>query len=248
MNKQKGFFINEKSEKSKKNKIMFLIITAHPDDETIFSGGILARYPHNSFVFCSSHGLGFAKKKSERKTLKKIREKEFKNAMKKLGVKFEIIDDIDRLNYHSMLKRLGNEKTQDRIKTLLKPKIKKLVLDLKPNFVITHNSFGEYGHFLHKTIYKAVFEALKEIKKDFNNYKEVSKLKLMTFAPKLKIRNINTNRLLKTKHQTINYKIILSKSEFNKKLSALKCYSSQKSVFEANKEMDFRVENYHLVF
>ncbi|MGB9749084.1 MAG: PIG-L deacetylase family protein [Candidatus Woesearchaeota archaeon] len=242
---------NKAAKKENKNKFIrfskfsrFLIITAHPDDETIFSGGLLSRFSRSSFVFCSTHGLGVAKNSKERKEVKKKREKEFKNALKKLNVKFKIANNIDDLNYHLWLEKYGAEKTFNKIKELLKPMIKNLALNFKPNFIVTHNSLGEYGHFLHKTIYRIVYETFRELREEF---REFSGLKLLTFAPELRIRNINTNRLLKTKHQKVHLRLILSDTELDKKLMALKCYSSQKSIFDTNNEDDFRVENYHIV-
>jgi LmbE family N-acetylglucosaminyl deacetylase len=239
-----------KNKENKKRVVLFsksskfLIVTAHPDDETIFSGGLLSRFNRNCFVFCATHGLGAAKNCKEREKVKKIREKEFRNALKKVNAKFKIADNVDNLNYHLWLDEYGAEKTFAKIRELLKPVINNLILTFKPNFIITHNSFGEYGHFLHKTIYRIVYEAAREAKKEFS---EFSDLKLLTFAPELKIRNIHTNRILKTKHQKIHFRLVLSDTELNKKLGALKCYSSQESIFDANREEDFRIENYHIV-
>jgi len=225
-------------------KSRFLIITAHPDDETIFCGGLLSRFNNNSFVLCATHGLGFAKNTRKREEIKMIREKEFKNALKTLGVKFRILEEIDKLNYHSLLKRFGAKETFNRITSILKPVIKEFVIKFEPDFIVTHNSFGEYGHFLHKSIHKIVYKAFKEIKSQSDGFKD---LKLLTFAPELRIRSIHTNRMLKTRHKGIDCRLILSNKEFNRKLSALRCYASQESIFDTNKKEDFRIENYSLV-
>ena len=104
-----------------------VLVVAHPDDESLWFGGMLVRYAEWDWtVVCST----VPRKDSERAELK------FLSACDALGVKAEL---------------LGIEETGAR--DPLPPEellyIHEFVQKLKPDLVVTHGPVGEYGHLHH---------------------------------------------------------------------------------------------------
>ena len=218
-----------------------LSVVAHPDDETLFAGGFLSSFKDNAFVLCVSHGLGEATNASERSVLRRTRALEFKRATKTLGVKSRILDCVDKLNYEDKLLSFSKDYVENLIFNVLKDKIEEYFLRIKPDLVLTHNSFGEYGHFLHRTVHRLVVSVAKNFfDKGFN-------FRLLTFAPKLKILNIKTGRWLNTKHNSVDYKFVLNDRVFSVKEKALSCYKSQLYIMSKDLSRErLGVEGFHL--
>lgn len=110
-----------------------LIVTAHPDDETIFAGGLLQLYRRRPWkVICvtdgNADGAGEARKK------------DFENACARLKVdSYEVLGFPDifekRLQIAELIECLGKE---------------------EPSEVFTHGPLGEYGHPHHQDVCLAV--------------------------------------------------------------------------------------------
>ena len=116
---------------SKKN--YNLIVTAHPDDETIFMGGLIQSQPGPWHVICVTDGNGDGRAKE--------RSIELQKACQKLGVKkLDQWDFPDRYEQRLNLKQL-----EDKLGELP-----------RPNMVYTHGPFGEYGHPHHQDVSIAV--------------------------------------------------------------------------------------------
>jgi LmbE family N-acetylglucosaminyl deacetylase len=115
-----------------------LVVIAHPDDETIWMGGILLRNKKNwnTTIVCLC-------RESD-----KDREPKFKKASKILGVKGDIYDLDD--------KNLDTNLDQNLILEILKK------FRNKYDLIFTHNSNGEYGHIRHKDVHEGVLSALKQ--------------------------------------------------------------------------------------
>jgi LmbE family N-acetylglucosaminyl deacetylase len=109
-----------------------LVVVAHPDDETIFFGGLLQAYRRKPWhVVCVTDGQG------------QKRQEDFLNACRKLKVaRPEIWDFPDvydqRFDIDRLAKRLGS---------------------LSPTEIFTHGILGEYGHPHHQDICVAVHRA-----------------------------------------------------------------------------------------
>lgn len=130
-----------------------LCVVAHPDDETFFAGGTIAKLVNNGHVvklitatrgeagelgnppLCTQEELG------------DVREQELRNAAKILGIsQIFFLDYIDATLYKIPVKELSQ-------------KIKKIILDEQPDIVITFNKEGGSRHPDHMQINKATTKA-----------------------------------------------------------------------------------------
>lgn len=118
-----------------------LLLVAHPDDETIFFGGIVQQNPKSFHIVCVTDGNADGRG-SERK-------KEFEKACVLLGAdSFEMWDFPDIYE-----QRLDQGSLQTKIKTLG-----------AFDEVFTHCPYGEYGHPHHQDVSRAVFDVFPEQK------------------------------------------------------------------------------------
>ncbi|MEK6554244.1 MAG: PIG-L family deacetylase [Bdellovibrionota bacterium] len=122
----------KKSQKKKYN----VVICAHPDDETIFFGGLIQKYKtHPWLVACATDGNadGMGAKRAE----------DFKKACRQLGVAETVMFGFpDVFN-----QRLNIEALQEKI------------AELPEAFAIyTHGPVGEYGHPHHQDVGLATFQ------------------------------------------------------------------------------------------
>lgn len=117
-----------------------LIVVAHPDDETIWMGGTILRYPNISwtiFALCRAND-------SER-CQKFLRVIKFYNAR-------GIISDLEDEGVLTLKESLPE------IKKRIKKELKERVFD----YVFTHGPEGEYGHLKHKGIHCIVKRLVQE--------------------------------------------------------------------------------------
>ena len=114
-----------------------LMIVAHPDDETIFGGGMILKETGWK-VLVVTDGSGDNNDS-------KVRQNEFENAMLKLGV-----SDYEFLNYPDALSTIPyNESDVER-------DIADTINSRKFTKIVTHNENGEYGHIIHKSVHNIV--------------------------------------------------------------------------------------------
>lgn len=123
-------------------KNSFLVITAHPDDETYGLGGSIMKFKdqgHEVSVFIMTDGV------TARHNVKSLQKQAAENACKKLGVDNIIFGDLpdQRLDEIALLE-------------VIKP-ISKVISDIKPNIVFTHH--GGDANQDHRTIFNATIVA-----------------------------------------------------------------------------------------
>jgi len=115
-----------------------LIVTAHPDDETIFFGGLLISRPKSdTHVICVTDGNADG--------LGEQRAKDFHSALEDLQVTGEMLSHPDkyeqRLDIEALIETLNNYSADE---------------------VYTHNALGEYGHPHHQDVCFAVHNSFHE--------------------------------------------------------------------------------------
>lgn len=142
-----------------------VVIAAHPDDETAFAGGMIAKYAaegHDVHILLSTRGEGGEMGDPPvctRDELGAFREREAQAAAAALGV-----SRVHFLPYHDPV--VGPEDTLYHIDATLEEfsaAIAEVLSGLKPDIVLTHGTNGEYGHPQHIFTHEAVFAALKQI-------------------------------------------------------------------------------------
>ena len=139
-----------------------LAISAHPDDETLFSGGTLAMYAqkgHDVYILETTRGEGGEVGEpplTARENLAAFREQEARRAARKLGVRdiffLPYIDPYMEINGIARRIEISMEEFAGAIKAHIK--------QIGPDLVITHGSNGEYGHPQHIYTHRATRLAL----------------------------------------------------------------------------------------
>jgi LmbE family N-acetylglucosaminyl deacetylase len=139
-----------------------LVVSAHPDDETLFSGGTLAMYAqkgHNIFILETTRGEGGEVGEpplTARENLAAFREQEVRQAARILGAR-----DIFFLPYIDPYMEInGIARRIDAPLANFAATIETYAQKIDPDLVITHGSNGEYGHPQHIYTHRATRLAL----------------------------------------------------------------------------------------
>ncbi len=142
-----------------------LVVSAHPDDETMFAGGLLARYAHDGHeltILCSTRGEGGEvgdPPVCEPARLGEVRETEMRCAGAALGARevafLDYVDPNMEIDGVAMRIDASLDEFAEAIRTYLER--------VQPDVVVTHGSGGEYGHPQHIFTHQAVFEAIRRL-------------------------------------------------------------------------------------
>lgn len=117
---------------------MRLLVVAHPDDEAIFFGGLVQKFPNDFHIVCATDGNADGRGQ-ERKS-------EFEKSCRALGAdSFEMWDFPDIYE-----KRLDMAKLVEKIKSLASPTLTE---------IYTHGPLGEYGHPHHQDVCYGVYQS-----------------------------------------------------------------------------------------
>ena len=142
-----------------------LVVSAHPDDETLFAGGTLAMYAQKGndiFILETTRGEGGEVGEPPLTTKDKLgplREQEVRQAAEALGARdiyfLPFIDPHMEIN--------GIARRIDAPLDVFAAAIGDYISKVQPDLVITHGSDGEYGHPQHIHTHQATRMALKNI-------------------------------------------------------------------------------------
>jgi len=148
--------------------MLVLAIVAHPDDETMLTGGVLAllaRAGAAVHYLCATRGEGGEVGEPPvcaREELGFVREREMRCAAQALGgASVSFLDYVDPL--------VGeNEELHPYTTDIdgLVARIEAYIQQLNPGAIITHGSEGEYGHPAHKLTHQAVRAAVYRMGQD----------------------------------------------------------------------------------
>jgi LmbE family N-acetylglucosaminyl deacetylase len=142
-----------------------LVVSAHPDDETLFAGGTLAMYAQKGndiYILETTRGEGGEVGEPPLTTKDKLgpfREHEVRQAAEALGVR-----DIFFLPFRDPHMEInGTARRIDAPLDVLAAAIGEHIGKIQPDLVITHGSTGEYGHPQHIHTHQATRMALKNV-------------------------------------------------------------------------------------
>ena len=139
-----------------------LVVSAHPDDETLFTGGTLVMYAeegHDVYILETTRGEGGEVGEpplATRENLGAVREREVRKAARALGAR-----DIFFLPYIDPHMEIGGTPRHIDIPIHdCSRAIAEHIIKIQPDLVITHGSNGEYGHPQHIYTHEATRLAL----------------------------------------------------------------------------------------
>ena len=139
-----------------------LAVSAHPDDETLFSGGTLAKYAqkgHDVYILETTRGEGGEVGEpplTTRENLAAFREQEVRRAAGILGARnIFFLPYIDPYMEINGIPRRIDVPLEDFTRA-----IAEYISQIDPDLIITHGSNGEYGHPQHIYTHRAVRLAL----------------------------------------------------------------------------------------
>ncbi len=204
-----------------------LAFFAHPDDETLLCGGLLALLSnsnHNVHFLCCTRGEGGECGEPPvctQKQLGAIRELELTCAVQALGGKtLKFLDYLDPL--------VGDENTlfsftQDYEK--LSARLADYLKTNDINVLITHGSSGEYGHPGHLTVYQVTKETIGR------EFPEMIWYTVQAYYPK------SAKPHILNKNDKADWIIDISKV-IGEKIKAALCHKSQNALFVRRKSKE----------
>ncbi|MDF2565230.1 MAG: mshB [Massilibacillus sp.] len=205
------------------NSYSILLIYAHPDDETVFTGGLISQCVFKGKeVYLISATRGEAGKTSglcTREQLSKVREEELREAAKILGIK-----DIIFLGY-------SDGKLNEVNQLEITQRIAAIIRRIRPDIIVTFGPDGATGHKDHKAIHVFASEAVsiageQKCESIAGKVFKVPKVYYVALATKIK------------KAWAIHEEspepdtVICVKQYSNIKMKALKCHKTQALSFE----------------
>ncbi len=148
------------------NKKIFMVF-AHPDDETLGTGGTIAKYASQGvgiYLVTATNGeKGSLNRSNKIENLGLVRREELIKASKVLGIKKNYF-----LNYQDMLlTQVPYDELKEKIKTILK--------EVRPQIVVTFDSHGINGHPDHIAVSRVTTDIFEELTNHNNSNSQIGK-------------------------------------------------------------------------
>lgn len=200
-------------------------IFAHPDDETVFIGGIAAMLAEKfipvHFV-CATRGEGGEAGEppivSDLSRLGRAREYELRCAVNMLGAGVSFLDYVDP--------QIGPDEELSAFEAdfdTLVSQFASIISDLQADVVLTHGADGEYGHPAHKLVHRAVMACLREHRPTLNAYS------VAALVPGIEDRLWNQS-------QPAHYVLDITPWA-ETKIAAMECHQSQHALFKRRRKL-----------
>jgi N-acetylglucosamine malate deacetylase 2 len=192
---------------------------AHPDDETVLAGGIIALLSQlhiPTHIVCATRGeggeTGAPLLSIQRTQLGSIREQELRCAAQALGASVQLLGYVDPL--------IGEDEAlypfEADFYALVRQMID-IIRERNTNLVLTHGADGEYGHPAHQLMHRAVVTAVREI------YPAILLYSVAASVPEVEDRLWNQNEMA---HFALDIR-----PWAEQKLKAMECHATQHALF-----------------
>jgi LmbE family N-acetylglucosaminyl deacetylase len=198
---------------------------AHPDDETIFAGGLISLMTQQHIpvhIVCCTRGeggeMGEPPVTFRRELLGAAREAELRCAAQALGASVTVLDYVDPL--------IGQDETLfafDADFDTLARQFVNIARRRQADLVLTHGSDGEYGHPAHQLVHRAVLRGIPSTMPNTLVYTVAANV------PAIEDRLWNKSE---PAHLALDVR-----PWGEAKLAAMECHASQHALFKRRKEL-----------
>lgn len=204
-----------------------LAIFAHPDDETVLAGGLIALLATQGVdvhVVCATRGeggeLGEPPVAKSQSALGSVRESELRCAVEALGAKLIQLDYVDPIitegetlhPFEADFETLAQQYAQ-------------IIMDTNAQLVLTHGTDGEYGHPAHVLVNKAVSRAI-------NHYQPETLLYTICAT----IPDVPEEDRLLNQSDIAHYVLDIT-AWAQQKINAMECHISQHALFKRRRKL-----------
>ena len=200
---------------------------AHPDDETVMAGGIIALLAEkgvNVQVVCATRGeggeLGEPPLVESQDLIGTVREQELRCAVNTLGANLTVLDYVD-----PAITEGETLHAFDADFDTLSGQFADMIKEHQAQLVLTHGSDGEYGHPAHKLVNKAVSNAIKTYRPDTLLY---------TIAAYIPDQQAEDRLLNKS---DIAHYVLNIDTWADQKIKAMECHISQHALFKRRRKL-----------
>jgi LmbE family N-acetylglucosaminyl deacetylase len=201
-------------------------IFAHPDDETIFTGGMTAMLVEKGIpvhFVCATHGEGGEAGEppivSDIDQLGPAREQELRCAASTLGAAVSVLDYVDP--------RIGPNEELSPFEAdfdALVEQFAAIISELQADLVLTHGVDGEYGHPAHQLVHRAVMACVR------NHHLEVPVYTVAALVPDIDDHIWNQS-------QPAHYALDITPWAATK-IAAMECHRSQHALFKRRRKLN----------